>query len=48
MRDALLPSWESWPLRERGTAGEWLTFLKLIGVRDGLSAVYHNEQVHGV
>ncbi|RVA44273.1 ATP-binding protein, partial [Mesorhizobium sp. M7A.F.Ca.US.001.01.1.1] len=45
LRDALLPSWDAWPLRERGTAGEWLAFLKLIGVRDGLAVVFYKEQV---
>jgi hypothetical protein len=48
IRDALLASWECWPLKERGTAAEWLTFLRLIGVRDGLGPVVYKAQTHGV
>ena len=40
-RDGLLGNWESWPLKERGTATEWVTFLRLLGVRDGLVPVYY-------
>jgi hypothetical protein len=36
MRDGLLPAYEDWPLTEKGTASEWSTFLRLIGVNDGL------------
>lgn len=48
IRDALLVPWDSWPLADRGTAAEWLSFLKLIGVRDGLGPVVHKAQTHGV
>lgn len=39
--DSLLVAWEEWPLRERGTAADWVQFLRLLGVRDGLTPVYH-------
>ncbi len=48
MRDALLAPWESWPIRERGTAGEWRAFLNLIGVRDGLGPVVYKAQTNAV
>jgi len=48
VREALLPPWESWPLRDRGTAAEWLSFLKLVGVRDGLATVVFKSQTHGI
>lgn len=37
--DSLLVPWEEWPLRERGTATDWLQFLRLLGVKDGLTPV---------
>jgi len=37
----LLPDWEAWPLKDRGTAVEWVNFLTLVGVRDGLTTVHH-------
>lgn len=40
LRDGLLPDWEAWPLRERGSLVDWVQFLKLLGVRDGPSVVY--------
>ena len=39
--DSLLVAWEEWPQRERGTAAEWVQFLRLLGVRDGLTPVYY-------
>ena len=39
-RDGLLGNWDTWPLKERGTATEWVTFLRLLGVRDGLIPVF--------
>lgn len=44
---SLLPSWDAWPLKDRGTAAEWIVFLGLIGVRDGLSEVYFPLSPHG-
>ncbi len=40
LRDGLLPDWEAWPLRERGSLVDWVQFLKLLGVRDGPGALY--------
>jgi hypothetical protein len=39
----LLPSWSEWPLAEVGTATEWVDFLKLINVRDGLWPVTYKS-----
>jgi hypothetical protein len=39
--DSLLAPWDEWPLRERGPATEWVQFLRLLGVRDGLTAVLY-------
>lgn len=39
--DSLLVTWEEWPLRERGTATDWLQFLRLLGVKDGLTPVLY-------
>jgi hypothetical protein len=41
LSDSLLLPWEEWPLRDRGTAAEWVQFLRLLGVRDGLTPVYY-------
>jgi hypothetical protein len=41
IRESLLIPWDEWPLKDRGTGAEWLTFLKLIGVRDGLWPFYY-------
>lgn len=35
IRDGLLMNWEAWPLREKGTATEWVQFMRLLGVSDG-------------
>lgn len=40
-KEKLLTPWEGWPLREKGTAAEWVQFLRLLGVRDGLTPVYY-------
>ncbi len=37
----LLSAWEDWPLKEVGTASDWMTFLKAIGVRDGLESIWY-------
>lgn len=42
LRDGLLPEWEAWPLRERGSLADWVQFLRLLGVRDGPGVVYHS------
>ncbi|MGR9161916.1 ATP-binding protein [Rhizobium leguminosarum] len=39
----LLPPWAEWPLAEIGTATEWVEFLKLINVRDGLWPVTYKS-----
>lgn len=44
---SLLPDWEAWPLKDRGTASDWIDFLRLIGVRDGLTEVYHKASAQG-
>ena len=41
MVDSLVVSWDQWPSRERGTASDWVQFLRLLGVKDGLRPVYH-------
>lgn len=41
LADHLLPEWDDWPLKDKGTSAEWRTFLSLIGVRDGLIEVYY-------
>ncbi|MFN3522368.1 MAG: hypothetical protein ACK4YQ_08970 [Phenylobacterium sp.] len=38
---SVLPTWDAWPLRERGSASEWTQFLKHCGVRDGLPVLTH-------
>lgn len=43
LRDGLLTSWDKWPLKEKGTATEWVHFMRLLGVRDGLIAVRHSS-----
>lgn len=43
----LLPDWEAWPLKDRGTAADWVSFLRLLGVRDGLMEVYFNATPQG-
>ena len=40
--DSLLGPWEEWPLRDRGTAAEWVQFLRLLGVRDGLTPILYS------
>lgn len=39
--DSLLGPWEEWPLRDRGTATEWVQFLRLLGVKDGLTPIFY-------
>jgi hypothetical protein len=41
LREGLLTSWEAWPFKEKGTSAEWVHFMRLLGVRDGLVAVRH-------
>ncbi|OAB13032.1 hypothetical protein AQ779_23520 [Burkholderia pseudomallei] len=36
IREGLLLNWEAWPLRAKGTATEWVQFMRLLGVSDGL------------
>lgn len=47
VRRSLLPSWEEWPLRERGSAQDWAAFLKHAGVKDGLPALKIADEEHG-
>lgn len=42
--DSLLAPWEIWPLRERGTATEWVQFLRLLGVKDGLTPIWYKAE----
>lgn len=46
--DSLLASWEAWPLRERGTAADWVQFLGLLGVKDGLTPLLYKAETHWV
>lgn len=46
MSDSLLVPWEAWPLRDRGSAAEWVQFLGLLGVRDGLIPVLYKAETH--
>lgn len=39
--EGLLPSWEAWPLKDKGSATDWTNFLKLLGVKDGLAIQCH-------
>lgn len=39
--EGLLPSWESWPLKDKGSAADWAKFMRLLGVQDGLAIFYH-------
>ncbi|CAN7678793.1 ATP-binding protein [Pseudomonas sp. LjRoot263] len=48
MGEALLMPWDAWPLREQGSAAEWLAFLRLIGVRDGLGTQLYKERDYDV
>ena len=41
LKESLCVAWDRWPLRERGTAAEWVQFLRLLGVKDGLNPVYY-------
>ena len=40
LEESLIPPWEDWPLRERGTSTDWADFLRLLGVKDRLLPVY--------
>lgn len=35
LREGLLPNWEDWPLADRGSASDWVSFLGQLGVREG-------------
>ncbi|MBB4326556.1 sacsin N-terminal ATP-binding-like domain-containing protein [Rhizobium leguminosarum] len=39
--EGLLPSWESWPLKDKGSAVDWTKFMTLLGVKDGLAVFHH-------
>jgi hypothetical protein len=41
LKERLCIAWDQWPLRARGTATEWVNFLRLLGVIDGLTPVYY-------
>lgn len=39
--ESLIVPWEEWPLREKGTALDWFAFMRLLGVKDGVTPVYY-------
>ncbi|WP_342251247.1 ATP-binding protein [Sphingomonas sp. OTU376] len=41
MVDSLVVPWDQWPSRDRGTASDWVHFLRLLGVKDGLRPVFY-------
>jgi hypothetical protein len=43
LRAGLLPDWESWPLRDRGSLAEWVLFLRQLGVNDGLKPILYKS-----
>src|SRR5262249_20609981 len=42
LRDQLILSWEDWPLKHKGTANDWVQFLRVLGVKDGLTR-FHKQ-----
>lgn len=38
---SLLPTWAAWSIRLSGTSADWVAFLRLAGVRDGLEPMKH-------
>ncbi len=43
LQEGLLLNWETWPHREKGTAAEWVHFMRLLGVKDGLVPVRYKS-----
>jgi hypothetical protein len=41
LEKALLPPWETWSARLSGTSADWIAFLRIAGVRDGLVPLRH-------
>lgn len=48
LRAGLLPDWDAWPLKDRSTIGEWVVFLRLLGVVDGLRPIRYTAMIRHI